>query len=122
MSIGKRIKSLRLDTKRTLKDQSEILGVSLNSVYRWEHDLVAPRKGVIEKMADFYDVPFEWIVHGRTSEINTAFGGGMNHDASPENQLLRMYRNLSSNSKYKILGYIERICVEDIDDSVYTEI
>ena len=122
MSIGTRIKDLRQDSKRTLREQSEILGVSLNSVYRWEHDLVAPRKAVIERMADFYGVSFDWIAHGRAVEENNHFGGGVYHDANPESQLLRMYRNLSSNSKYKILGYIERICVEDMDDDLCREI
>lgn len=121
-SLGSRIKNLRQDSKRTLKELSEILGVSLNSVYRWEHDLVEPRKAVIEKMSEFYSVPFEWIAHGKAFEAHTHFGSGVYHDASPETQLLRMYRNLSSNSKYKILGYIERICVEDMDDNAYAEI
>ena len=117
VSIGARIRSLRLDSKRTLKEQSEILGVSLNSVYRWEHDLVSPRKAVMEKMAGFYDVPFEWIASGRSANA-AGSGGGVYHDINAEKQLLRMYSNLPSNSKYKILGYIERICVEGMDENV----
>jgi len=122
LSVGTRLKSLRLDSRRTLKEQSEILGVSLNSVYRWEHDMVSPRKAVLEKMAGFYDVPFEWIIHGSSAEAVVDSGGGVYHDGSTERQLLRMYRNLSSNSKYKILGYIERLCIEGMDDNVYSEV
>ena len=121
MSVGNRIKTLRNGAKRTLKEQSEILGVSLNSVYRWEHDMVTPRKAALDKIADLYDVTAEWILRGDTVEPNYSYFGSMSIDRNPETRLIRMYRTLSSRSKYRILGYVERLCVEDMDDKTYPD-
>ena len=118
MSVGKRMKDLRRESKRTLREQSEIFDVSLNSVYRWEHDLVKPKKSLLRKMADFYGVSFDWLINGDGPKENSNFSMSIHHDSSNERQLLRMFRNLPGNSKYKILGYVERICVEDMDEPV----
>ena len=117
MSVGERLKSLRLNMKKTLQEQSEVLNVSLNSVYRWEHDLTVPRKPILRKIAAYYDVPYEWLLHGNSVE---EYGGKcdgciLNPDRNTEQKILKMLRKLSDNSKYKILGYIERMCVEDED-------
>jgi len=119
MNIGERLNDLRVRNKRTLKEQSEIFGVSLNTVYRWEHNLTIPRKSSLIKIAAFYEVPHEWLVYGNKEDDH--------HDAYPqiylennaEQQLLRMFRELTDNSKYKILGYIERIYIEDANGAVY---
>ena len=115
MSVGKRLRNLRAETKRTLKEQSEIFGVSLNSVYRWEHDLAMPKKSILRKMAEFYGVTFEWLLNGSLPEGNSECGS-VHTECNTEKQLLRMFRNLSENNKYKILGYVERICIEDMDE------
>lgn len=122
MSVGKRLRTLRQKTKRTLKEQSELFGVSLNSVYRWEHDLALPKKSLLRKIADFYDVPFEWLLHGSVSEeaaeeiINSSDGNNI------EKQLLRMFRNMSTNNRYKILGYVERLCIQDMEEKMFDEL
>ena len=118
MSVGERLKSLRLNMKRTLQEQSELLNVSLNSVYRWEHDLTIPRKPVLKKIAAYYDVPLEWLIHGSASEEYDGKCDGciLNPDKNTEQKILKMLRKLSESSKYKILGYIERMCVEDESD------
>jgi len=64
MNIGERINKLRIANKRTLKEESEIFNVSLNTVYRWEHNLCIPRKSALMRIAEFYNVSVEWILHG----------------------------------------------------------
>jgi len=122
MSIGSRLRTLRIKTKRTLKEQSELFGVSLNSVYRWEHDLASPKKSLLRKMADFYDVPYEWLLHGNVSEETLENVVSMSEANSAEKQLIRMFKNLSSNNRYKVLGYVERICIQDMDEKTYVEV
>jgi hypothetical protein len=179
--------------KKTLKEESDIFNVSLNTIYRWEHDLNVPRKSVLSKIASYYDVPFSWLLQGNvvgedkatstskatcncnckgyskcsgqvsppchaefkvsppshaeprlsklgmnTMQANTipsvqqvrrsSAGLGMNtmcsssiilHPESPtEQKILRILRKLPDTSLYKVLGYIERICVEDIEDEL----
>ncbi|MCL2221713.1 MAG: helix-turn-helix domain-containing protein [Oscillospiraceae bacterium] len=104
MSLGEKIRSLRLRAKRSLKDQSKLLRVSMNSLYRWEHDLVIPRRPMLERIADGYDVTLDWLLSDSSmpSLVNET-----------ENKLLGLYRTLPSPVKYKVLGYVERVCVEE---------
>ena len=62
MSLGEKLKSLRIREKKTLKEQSEVFGVSLNTVYRWEHNLAVPRKSALIKMAVHYNVSIGWLL------------------------------------------------------------
>jgi transcriptional regulator with XRE-family HTH domain len=114
MSTGERLKRLRLSLKKTLKEQSEIFNVSLNSVYRWEHDLCAPRSVILKKIAAFYGVSYEWLLTGNdkkeTLKCDSCILGA---DKAIEQKIIRMLNKLSENNKYNIIGYIERICVEE---------
>ena len=113
MSVGKRLRNMRQNMDLTLKELSAELGVSLNSVYRWEHDLAVPRKDALKKMADIYQVPTKWLLYGVTVEEGNVVA---HPDDRFEQNLLRICRRLSENSKYKILGYAERIWVEDMKE------
>jgi len=104
MSLGEKLRNLRLKTRKTLNEQSKILGVSMNSVYRWEHDLTIPRKSMLKIMADYYGVPLDWLL----SESAAA-----SLVSEVEQSLLGMFRKLPDNSRYKVLGYVERMCVEE---------
>ena len=112
MNVGEKLRKLRLDKKETLEEESKNLGVSLNSIYRWEHGLSAPRKVTLKKIADFYGVSLEWLLQEDSTEDGRGRAGGVPCD---EDQLLKMYRKLSEHDRYKVLGYIERMCVEDDD-------
>ena len=111
MSLGEKLRSLRQKSKKTLQEQSAILGVSMNSVYRWEHDLAVPRKPVLKLLADHYNVPLDWLL----SESAAA-----SLVSELEQKLLSMFRKLPENNKYKVLGYVERMCVEEygIDNGI----
>ena len=123
--IGEKLRNLRLNSKRTLEEQSILLGVSLNSVYRWEHDLASPKKPVLDKVIDLYGVPLNWLLSdGGTGggQAPAAGQGQAQHSANPphsddstEAQLLKIFKKLSEQDKYKVLGYVERICVENMD-------
>jgi len=104
MTLGEKLRNLRLKTRKTLHEQSRLLGVSMNSVYRWEHDLTVPRKAILRAMADHYSVPLDWLL----SE-----GSAASLVSEVEQNLLGMFRKLPDNSRYKVLGYVERMCIEE---------
>ena len=104
MSLGEKLRNLRLKAKKTLAEQSEIFGVSMNSVYRWEHDLAVPRKPVLKVMAAHYAVPLDWL-------LSESAAASLVSDT--EQKLLCMFRQLPDRSRYKVLGYVERMCVEE---------
>jgi len=67
MSLGEKLKNLRLRTGKTLNQQGRILKVSMNSVYRWESNLAVPRKTMLKKMAEYYGVPLDWLLSDASS-------------------------------------------------------
>jgi len=104
MSLGEKLRSLRLKTKKTLTEQSKILKVSMNSIYRWEHDLAIPRQPMLRRMADYYGVPFDWLVlEGSSASLVSDL----------EQNLLGMFRKLPNGNRHKVLGYVERMYIEE---------
>ncbi|MDR2571894.1 MAG: helix-turn-helix domain-containing protein [Oscillospiraceae bacterium] len=103
MSLGEKLRNLRLKTKKTLSEQSKLLKVSMNSVYRWEHDLTVPRKPMLKLMAEYYGVPIDWLLSD---------GSSASLVSEIELNLLGMFRKLSDNNRFKVLGYVERMYVE----------
>jgi len=110
MSLGEKLRTLRMKTKKTLTEQSRILKVSMNSVYRWEHDLSIPRQPMLRKMADYYGVPLDWLLLESASASLVS---------DVEQNLLGMFRKLPDNNRYKILGYVERMYVEEYGTEIY---
>jgi len=104
MSLGEKLRNLRLKTRKTLCEQSRILNVSMNSVYRWEHDLAVPRRPILKMMADYFGVPLDWLM----SDVSAS-----SLVCESEQILISMFRKLPDNSRYKVLGYVERMCVEE---------
>jgi transcriptional regulator with XRE-family HTH domain len=105
MSLGEKLKNLRLRDKRTLKAQSELCGVKLNTVFRWEHDLAVPRESEIKMLAELHGVPAAWLALDSDVDDRGEF-------SSIDQRLFNMFDKLSTNQKYQILGYIERVYVE----------
>jgi transcriptional regulator with XRE-family HTH domain len=108
MTLGEKLRNLRLKDKKTLQEQSMIIGVSMNSIYRWEHDLAIPRRTILKIIAEYYAVSMDWMISENTSASLVS---------DVEIKLLNMFRKLSDHSRYKVLGYVERICVEDYTES-----
>ena len=108
MSLGEKLKSLRVKSCKTLKEQGTIFGVSMNTIYRWEHDFAVPRKPKLKKIADHYSVPLDWLLSDSATAALVS---------DTEQKLLGMFRELSENNKFKTLGYIEHMCVEQIGAS-----
>jgi len=104
MSLGEKLRNLRLKTKMTLREQSKLFGVSMNSVYRWEHDLTVPRKPVLKVMAEHYSVPLDWLLSESASASLVT---------DVELDLLGRLRMLPDHCRYKVIGYVERMCVEE---------
>jgi len=104
MSLGEKLKILRLRTGKTLRQQGRVMNVSMNSVYRWEHNLAVPRKSMLKRMAEHYGVPFDWLL-SNTAAVALA--------GDTERNLLRMFKKLRDSNKHKVLKYIEDMYFEE---------
>ena len=100
MSLGEKLRSLRLKTKKTLSEQSKILKVSMNSVYRWEHDIAIPRSSMIRKIAAYYGVPADWLLSDVAIRAIIRVG---------EQNLLKYFRKLSEKNKDKLITIAKRM-------------
>ena len=114
MGIGERLKTLRLKMKKTLKEQSEALGVSINTIYRWEKNITVPRRQKLIELAEFYNQPLDWLIFGDTAEETPQDEKNVQTETTVERQLLEIFAKLSDSNKYRVLGYIERMGIEDI--------
>jgi len=109
MTLGEKLRHLRLKSKKTLHQQGRILKVSMNSVYRWEHDIAVPRKSMLKKMADHFNTPLDWLL----SDI-----------AAPslarelEEALLKIFRELPDVLKHKVIKNIEALAEEAKEKSI----
>jgi transcriptional regulator with XRE-family HTH domain len=99
-SMGEKIKSLRSKSGKTLKETGEVFGVKLNTVYRWEHDITAPRAAMLKRISEHYEVPLDWFFQRRAADVQ--------EDTGIEGHLLTMYRQLPDTDKYEILGHVAR--------------
>ncbi|MCL2425740.1 MAG: helix-turn-helix domain-containing protein [Oscillospiraceae bacterium] len=100
MTLGEKLRHLRLKTKKTLHEQGRILKVSMNSVYRCEHDIAVPRKSMLKKMADHFETPLDWLL----SDIAAP---SLARDL--EETLLSIFRELPDVLKHKAIKLIEVI-------------
>ena len=60
-SLGEKLRKLRRKDRKTMEEASLIFGVSLNTLYRWEHDKAIPRKYMLEKVAEYYNLPLDYF-------------------------------------------------------------
>ena len=104
MSLGEKLRILRWNTKKTLREKSQILNVTMNTVHRWETNLVVPREPMLRKMADYYGVPMCWLLSETSSEA-------LKKDA--ERNMLEHFRSMPDNCRYKVMGYVERLYEEN---------
>ena len=104
MSLGNKLRNLRLNAKNTLKEQSDIFGVSVNSVYRWEHNLTIPRKTTLKAISDYYNIPIDWLLLENADSLQ---------ENNIERQIMNMFKQLSYGNKYKVLGYVEHIIISE---------
>ena len=64
------IKSLRLQHKLTQSELAAIAGVSDKAVSTWENGIKSPRKGVVYKLADYFNVSPAWLAGYTDDPIN----------------------------------------------------
>ena len=96
MSIGRNIKSLRLNYGLSQKDLAIIAGVTDKTVSAWENDRIDPRMGAIQKIADHFGIKKSDIIESSKNN-NNYLSAQANDD---ELKLLVKYRKLNKLNKH----------------------
>ena len=68
LSLSNNIRRLRKEKKMTQEQLSEVLGVTVGAVHKWESGLSVPELTLIVKMADFFDVSVDMLLGHRMKD------------------------------------------------------
>lgn len=69
MSIGEKLKELREKNGKTQLDISKFLGVTYQTIYKYEKDIAVPPADAIVKLAEYFNVSTDYLL-GRTNIPN----------------------------------------------------
>ena len=69
MNIGEKIKRLRIENGESQQKLAYILGVSFQSVSKWENNQSYPEITMLKKLADYYKVTTDYLLDDEQSEF-----------------------------------------------------
>lgn len=100
----KNLKKLRRDKGITQKQLAGVLGVSQQSVNKYENHNVEPDLTTIMKMADYFGTSVDYLIGYADSETENATLHTVNEE---EAHLLRSFRILSNSQRAAVSAIIE---------------
>jgi len=72
MTIGKKIASLRAEKDVSQVKLAEDIGVSRSLLYKWESDSVIPSNKSVQKLSEYFGVPYSYFYGESTENAPTA--------------------------------------------------
>lgn len=69
MNIGEKIKKLRIANCESQQKLAEVLGVSFQSVSKWENDQSYPEITMLKRLADYYRVTTDYLLDDKQTEF-----------------------------------------------------
>lgn len=117
MSIGKRIKELRIGKGLSQIELGKIAGVTDKAVSTWEQDIKIPRMGAIEKIATYFGVTKSYIIDGELPEIESAIPAGF--EPIPKMQKVPLVGHIACGqpitAEENLEGYVDAPAEKQID-------
>lgn len=117
MSIGKRIKELRIEKGLSQIELGKIAGVTDKAVSTWEQDIKIPRMGAIEKIATYFGVTKSYIIDGELPEIESAIPAGF--EPIPKMQKVPLVGHIACGqpitAEENLEGYVDAPAEKQID-------
>lgn len=74
MSIGDKLAKLRKDNNYTQEQLAEILGVSRQSVSKWESDIAYPETDKLIKLSELYNCSIDYLIKDDAENVRTNDG------------------------------------------------
>lgn len=100
----KNLKKLRLEKGATQKTLASVLGVSQQSVNKYENHNVEPDLTILMKMADYFGTSVDHLIGHADDEASSS---ALHTVDDSEITLLRSYRMLSKKQKELVLSIID---------------
>ena len=82
MTLGERIYRLRADRNMTQEQLAEKLGVTRQSISKWEGDLVKPEIEKLKAMAKLFEVSLDDLISDETAETKTTKADGFERNVT----------------------------------------
>ena len=129
MSIGKRIKEIRLEKGMTQKELAEKCGMFDSALRRIENGKQNPKIETIERIIEALNIPFTDIidddelrlsVNKHFKETEQILDAVENFFSQDTKYALCLYESLKQKNKIKVVGYMERLFEEEKEEILYT--
>ncbi len=116
MSLGENIVRLRTEKRQPQEELADLLGVSRQSVSKWESDVSVPELDKLIKLSEVFAVTMDKLVKGNNITIETTDGTGRDRskgeeptpflDATPSQQTKPTRGNRTGGVLYLCLGFV----------------
>ena len=108
-TLALRLKALRKRQGLSLEKVGDSVGVSTNSVYKWEHELAHPSAKNLSALADFFGVEPVFLAYGVTES------------RTPHDELIQMVRLLNDSEAALLLSLVNKMLSPRTDLEVVGE-
>lgn len=112
LKIGEKIRALRLQQKMTQEQLADRLGVSYQSISRWENGITYPDIEFLPAIANYFSVSLDYLMGQDDAEKIKAFKKQINRIANmsenDEDELIELIRNCRREKENS--EYFENIC------------
>lgn len=105
------LRILRAEAKMTQKQLAEAIGVSQQSINKYENHNIEPDIETLIRIADHFDTSVDYLIGHKVSEQNTTQTDMLQID---ERRLLSNYRSLTKTQKQALLQLTAAIQNQDI--------
>lgn len=101
------LKSLREKASVSQKILADAIGVSQQSINKYENHNTEPDIEVLIRIADYFDVSIDYLV-GRSDSFHTIYAGTINTSLTAEEmKVLTAYRHLSPAQQHCIAAFLD---------------
>lgn len=112
----KKLKELRTAKGISQQDLADIIHVTQQSIFKYEHDMAEPDLDLIIACAKYFDTSVDYLIG--YSDVPIRYEMYPSESITPfEHRLLEYYRRLSPNIKRLIEGVVDEGVVDDIIDN-----
>lgn len=113
MSLGTRIKQIRMTNNLTQIEFGSKIGLTKSAISKVENDIHGISDGVFLNIVNEFCINKEWLMNGTGNQYNTVLQNQKNtlSMTQQEESLLINFKNLNLNNRLKVLDYIKTLLI-----------
>lgn len=109
MTVGKRLKYLREHKNLSMREFAALIKTHKKNVYWWEIGKFVPGASSLVRIAEFYGVSVDWILHGIAAEGNEFEQTLDNMSKMGDTMhILAKFKTLTPDQQQQAIAYLEK--------------